>query len=459
MAPSLVDAAAALRAAAADLIAADTDAATVAELMTVMDDVESVRRLLPVAEHRIVNRLSAETNPLDYGATTISKLVAFRLRISSGEASRRLAEAKDLGPRRTLIGEPLEPVLALTAAAQVDGAINAEHVKIIRGFFAGLPDHVDPQTRQGAEADLVRVAREHGPEGLRKAVDLLLALLHPDGNFSDEERQRRRGVTIGKQQADGMSPVSGYLTPEARATFEALLAKMAAPGMCNPDDESPTVDAEPEPEATERDTRTPAQRNHDALLAMGRMVLCSGKLGQLNGLPVTVIVSTTLQDLESAAGRPAVTAGGSLLPMPDLIRMASHAHHYLAVFDGHTGQALHLGRTRRCANPAQRIVLHARDRGCTRPGCTVDGYHSQVHHAVADWKHDGQTNVNDLSFACGPDNRMIETTDWTTRKRSDGKTEWIPPPDLDTGQARVNDLHHPERLLRPPDEDGDDDPV
>ncbi|WP_237570377.1 HNH endonuclease signature motif containing protein [Mycolicibacterium lacusdiani] len=459
MAPSLVDAAAALRAAVADLIAADTDTATVAEVVAAMDDVESVRRLLPVAEHRILNRLAADTNPLDYGATTVSKLLAFRLRISTGEASRRLAEAKDLGPRRTLIGQPLDPVLAQTAAAQIDGAINAEHVKIIRGFFATLPDHIDPHTRQAAEADLVRVAREHGPEGLRKAVTLLLALLHPDGTFSDEERHRRRGIVIGKQQADGMSPVTGYLTPEARGTFEALLAKMAAPGMCNPDDVAPVVDGDPEPERAERDTRTPAQRTHDALLAMGRMVLCSGKLGQLNGLPVTVIVSNTLQDLESAAGRPAVTAGGSLLPMPDLIRMASHAHHYLAVFDGHTGQALHLGRTRRCANPAQRIVLHARDRGCTRPGCTVDGYRSQVHHAVADWKDDGQTDVDDLSFACGPDNRMIETTAWRTRKRTDGTTEWIPPPQLDTGQARVNDLHHPERLLRQADEDDDDDPV
>jgi hypothetical protein len=56
---------------------------------------------------------------------------------------------------------------------------------------------------------------------------------------------------------------------------------------------------------------------------------------------------------------------------------------------------------------------------------------------------------------------MIETTGWTTRKRNDGRTEWIPPPQLDTGQARVNDLHHPERLLRPPDENqsDDEDPV
>ena len=57
------------------------------------------------------------------------------------------------------------------------------------------------------------------------------------------------------------------------------------------------------------------------------------------------------------------------------------------------------------------------------------------------------------TLACGPDNRLIENTEWTTAKRKDGHTEWIPPPQLDTGQTRVNDLHHPERMLRPPEDD------
>jgi hypothetical protein len=48
---------------------------------------------------------------------------------------------------------------------------------------------------------------------------------------------------------------------------------------------------------------------------------------------------------------------------------------------------------------------------------------------------------------------MIETTPWRTRRRSDGRTEWIPPPVLDIGQTRVNDMHHPERLLAPRDDD------
>ena len=190
-----------------------------------------------------------------------------------------------------------------------------------------------------------------------------------------------------------------------------------------------------------------------AAKAASRAVLASGLLGQLNGLPVTVIVSTTLQELESGAGQ-AVTATGTLLPMSTVIRMASRAYHYLAIFDKHTGRTLDLGRTRRIASADQRIVLHAKDRGCTRPGCTVAGAYCQVHHANRDWADNGQTNIDDLTLACPGDNRQVKPGGWRTRKRKDGRTEWIPPPHLDSGQSRVNDYHHPENYLLP--EDGDD---
>ncbi len=146
-----------------------------------------------------------------------------------------------------------------------------------------------------------------------------MALVHPDGDFSDFDRARRRHLIIGKQQADGMSKVSGLLDPEARATFEAVCTKWAAPGMCNPEDDTPCVDGTPSQAHIHHDQRSPAQRNHDALKAMGRSVLTSGQLGQHNGLPTTIIVSATLQELESGCGQ-AVTATGSLLPMSTVIR-------------------------------------------------------------------------------------------------------------------------------------------
>ncbi|RRR39613.1 HNH endonuclease, partial [Mycolicibacter terrae] len=157
-------------------------------------------------------------------------------------------------------------------------------------------------------------------------------------------------------------------------------------------------------EQIQGDHRTRDQRQHDALLAALRATLSCGDLGQLNGLPVTVIVSTTLEQLQTGAGK-AHTAGGSLLPMGDLLRMASHAYHYLTLFDGQ-GRALWLGRTKRIASADQRIVLHARDRGCTRPGCTVPGYLTQAHHLDRDWADNGHTDIDSLALACAPDNRM-----------------------------------------------------
>jgi hypothetical protein len=193
---------------------------------------------------------------------------------------------------------------------------------------------------------------------------------------------------------------------------------------------------------------------------MGRSVLASGELGQHNGLPATIIVSTTLQDLQSAAGV-AVTAGGTLLPMREVIKQASQADHYLVIYDKHTREPLYCGRAKRFATRGQRIVLHALDRGCTRPGCTAPGYWTQAHHVDGWAAAKGETNINKLTLACGPDNRLIEEGGWTTRKRKDGRTEWIPPRHLDTGQTRVNDYHHPEKYLQSEDATGDaaeDDP-
>lgn len=73
-----------------------------------------------------------------------------------------------------------------------------------------------------------------------------------------------------------------------------------------------------------------------------------------------------------------------------------------------------------------------------------------MHHTTG-WKNGGQTDINTMTLACGGDNRMAELG-WTVEIR-DGQVEWIPPPELDTGQARVNFFHHPRRLLMDPDPD------
>jgi hypothetical protein len=369
------------------------------------------------------------------------------LRVSKTEGNRRVREAEDLGPRAAITGEPLQPLLTNTAEAQQCGRIGTEHVAIIRRFFAKLPGFVDHDTREAAESQLAELACGLPPEELRAAAEQLAALLDQDGELSDADRAARSYVHMGKQQPDGMSEMRGRIDPELRGLWEAVASKWAAPGMCNPDDQRPCTDGEPTPDNVTADLRSTGKRNHDALKAVLRAMLASGQLGSHKGLPVTMVISTTLGELESGAGH-AVTGGGALLPMSDVIRQAAAAHHYLVVFDDHTEEPLYLGRAKRLATKAQRLVLYARDRGCTRPGCTAPAYHCEAHHTDG-WAAGAPTNIAAMTLACPRDNKLIEMTGWTTRTRVDGRTEWLPPPNLDTGQARVNDYHHPRRYLIP----------
>jgi Domain of unknown function (DUF222) len=274
------------------------DALTTPERLALLQCCEKMRRQLPAIEHPLINQVGAQADATELGGKLPGAL-ANRLRVTRAEASRRIHEAADLGERKAITGEPLPPVLPATAEAQRAGRIGAAHVAVIRSFWHRLPDFVDIETRGKAETQLARLGTEHRPDELSKLADKLTDCLDPDGNFTDDDRARRRGITIGKQGWDGMSLITGYLTPEARATIDAVFAKLAAPGMCNPEDETACVEGSLSEEAIEHDTRSAAQRNHDALNAAGRALLASGDLGQHNGLPATIIVSTTLKELEA----------------------------------------------------------------------------------------------------------------------------------------------------------------
>jgi hypothetical protein len=428
------------------------------QVLAVLDRLERQRRRQPAVEHALITHLQCRATAKEMGAKSWRAVLAARLGISGSDAGRRLAEAAALGARRSVTGEPLEPALPATAAAQGRGEIGAEHVTVVRDFLDALPAEVDSDTRAAAEAQLAGLAGGLTPEGLRKVARQLLGYLDQDGTLDDErEHARKRGLALGPQGLDGMSRLSGWITPELRATLDALFAKLAAPGYANPDDTEPCLDGRPSQTHIDSDSRSPAQRTHDALLTLARAVAASGNLGQHNGLPVTIVATTTLAELSAAAGV-AHTGGGSLLPIPTLIRMAAGGGHpYLLLFDNPKEIRLYYGRRRRTASPGQRLALHALDRGCTKPGCSAPPNRSQVHHAERDWQHGGTTDINELTLACGCDNRLVDDTPtgWTTRKRKcDNRTEWIPPPHLDRGQPRINYHHHPEELLGPEDEPG-----
>jgi hypothetical protein len=423
---SISEALDALDAAIELLGAADIEELPAPQRFPVLERLETALRRQVAISHQQLTHLERFD-----GCPPIPIVLADVLRISRAAAKRRVRDAEQLTPRTTLTGEALSPLLPATAKAWEAGYLDGEHVRVIQKFFRDLPDHVGPIEIEKAEQTLAEHAQTMRPDQLEKVADRLAVHLNPDGKYSEEDRARKRGFQwCGGQRPDGMSVGKLVADPELRAMLDAWLAKFAAP---EPDD-----------------LRSHSQRQHDALADLVRGRLGDPKLGQHNGLPVTVIVSTTLQDLQAGAGH-AVTAGGTLLPITDLIRMATPANHYLAVFDGITGQSLWLGRSKRLASADQRIMLLSKYRGCTAPGCPVNGYNSQVHHAAKDWKHGGMTDIDDLTLACKCDNLLVENDGWSTRQLANGQTEWIPPPDVPL-IGGTNDYHHPERFLPNDDE-------
>ncbi len=450
---------AAIDTAVESLLAGDVDTLTAGQHLALLRRLEhATRRLSATAIPALVALHQYAT--AEEVADTVPMALASALRISPKDARRRIHEAEDLTPRRAMTGEQLPPTLEHTAPRYRQGRIGGDHVTVIRDFLHRLPARVDAKEREDAERNLARYACGLRPDQLRVLARHMELLINPDGVLEEGDRQRRRGFRWSPQGADGLSEGRLTATPELRATLDAVFAKLAAPGMCNPADQSPQVDGDPSPEREKGDDRRVPQRQHDALLAVGRAALASN-LGVHRGLPVTIIVSATLEQLQcaakqSAAGQKitgwACTGGGTLIPMADVLRMATHSYHYLAIFT-QAGRPLDLYRSKRFATADQRIMLHALDRGCTFPGCDKPGYLSEVHH-IQEWAAEhGPTNIDLLTFNCAPHHDLIDKG-WKVRKRADGATEWIPPSQLQLPSA-VNDYHHPERLLR---EDGEGSP-
>jgi hypothetical protein len=417
-----------------------------------LERLETGRRRLAVISHDIIHSLAAE-DPADIGGPAY-KVIADRCRISYAEARRRVRDAAQLSPRATLTGQQLPPELPATAETWRAGMLDAQHLRVIQTFVRDLPLDIPVANVEQAERFLAHQATQLRPDQLEKAAQRVALHLNPDGKFSDNDRARQRAFTWCGQSTNGMSVGKLIATPEMRANIDAWLAKFAAPGMCNPADETPCIDGQPTEEAARTDTRTPAQRQHDALNALVRGQLGDPALGLHNGLPVAVVVTTTLQELTTATGH-GTTASGTLIPMREVIRMARHAYHYLAIFDAHSNRPLYLGRTRRIASPDQRVVLYASERGCTHPGCDVPADKCEVHH-IDEWATGGHTNIDKLTLACAPHHRLVGKG-WTTTKLTNNSTAWTPPRRLDPsdsqGGPHTNNYHHPERLFRDNDDE------
>ncbi|MGV9415913.1 DUF222 domain-containing protein, partial [Nocardia sp. NPDC003693] len=304
-------------------------------------------RKLEAVKQRCALEAGARSLPSKAGVKSPILFLQQTLRLSYAEAAARVRNA-DLLSTVSVGSSTRPPKLPLVAAAQRAGEISADHVKAIDDAMKRIPDAAGVEARDRAERHLTDFAREGDPKGVTKLGVHILAHVDPDGRLTeDRDRQRVRSVKIGHQGIDGMYPISGFLTPQLGAVMIPMFEKFGRPGICNPDDpESPWTTAElgldtelddgddtddadaNDPSLTpaeraraalraklraaaKRDHRNAEQRNHDALMAFFRPDMGPTKLGSHRGLPVSTIITMSIDDLEKRAGVATTATGGT----------------------------------------------------------------------------------------------------------------------------------------------------
>ncbi|MFT4125121.1 MAG: DUF222 domain-containing protein [Gordonia sp. (in: high G+C Gram-positive bacteria)] len=427
------------------------------EVVTLAETLERGNRRIEPAVNQVLVELSDRDLPRKLGFRSVMAFMTTRLRITGPR--KRLHRMTMTAQFHTATGEP-KPLPAPTlAAAATRGDLTPTHLDAALEALDKLPHNLPHDQRVAAERLLGEHAPRLTPAEITAAGERLLAHLDPDGELADDaDRQRRRGVWVNRQDLAKMSKLNGHIKPLTRARLEVVFATWGAPGMndpSNPDSPSGSVDgADPDAvkAARERDDRTPAQRNHDALSAFLTAGLDAGILGKSHrGLPPQLIIKADLTDLLTGTGT-AATATGTRLPINDVIALTDTATAFLSVFTAATAIPLYFGRLKRLATTGQRLASFAAPGGetCSHPDCTAPAAHVEMHHAVHDWADGGHTDITELAPACPQHNRMVGEGRgrYTTGKYLDGpdagRTWW----QLNTEPGMPE---NPKRINRVPD--------
>src|SRR3954468_47004 len=402
---------------------------------------EQVRRRSGVVDHRLVRDLETRRVAETLAQPSTGALLAWLLRVSRGEAGRRVRAAEQLGERVTMTGALLAPLRPALAAVVRAGEVGPEQVDLCLRTL-GSVDHrgFDPADLDAADALLAQSAVAFGPAELREVAARVVERIDPDGTLPPEQLNADRRHLGLRKTRDGMWLVEGRLTGTVGAKLRAVLSPLAAP-------RPQTVTSDDGREVVEPDPRHHGQRLHDAVEEVCDRLLRSGTLPDSGGIPSTVILTIPEADL-AAQTRWGVTSDGTVLAAETVRGMVDEAEVWPTVVDSR-GVVLRMGRTRRLATPGQTVALIARDGGCSFPGCDRPPEGCERHHVIA-WVDGGPTDLQNLTLLCAYHHHNFAGRGWTCRM-IDGLPAWTPPRWVDPHQrpltnTRITARRHPERL-------------
>jgi hypothetical protein len=102
-----------------------------AEKISFWQQFETFRNRLPLIDHTLIAEAEASSLAAEYNFNNLTRFLARMFQLSHSEAAARVQAATAVGPRTSMLGERLQPLLPTLAAVQRDGAISTEKVQIV----------------------------------------------------------------------------------------------------------------------------------------------------------------------------------------------------------------------------------------------------------------------------------------------------------------------------------------
>lgn len=287
-----------------------------------------------------------------------------------------------------------------------------------------LPGTVSAGDRAGAEKILVDLAREAGPNEIRRAGNRLRDTLDPDGPAPKDPPLKPGREVHFQEHRDGSATMTAKLDPVTYANTRAVMDPLSKPRA-----------------ATEegRDDRGTGERQGDAYAEMVRLAMASEELPLHGGDRTHIVVTIDYEALRTGIGKACLDVVGEITAAE--ARLLACDCRVIPMVLGSGSEPLDVGRMQRFVTPDQRKALRAGDRGCTFPGCRRKPRYCEAHH-ITEWADGGLTDLRNLTFLCGRHHRLLHFSTWEVRMAADGRPEFVPPDYLDPlRRPRRNTMH------------------
>lgn len=432
-----------------------------ADAVGALSNAERVQLLAAAGEvQRLLDAIVVETVaaadldcPGSAGCRSMNDLLQRTLRTDAAGAARVVTAGRAVHrPTGLSSGAALPALWPRLGEALREGVIGLSGLLAATGPVHRAGRRIGPEDRMRADVELAAFARgvtsgeEHSesaseplpaappatPEDLRLLATVMVTYLDPDGAEPAEDiALRARGVALGPAKG-GVVPIHGSLLPETAAQLQRiwdafLNPKVGGPPLPGvafrptdeiaPSDDAPRLSDDAELPADDPgrllDTRSRAQRQHDALAAALGIAARHDDMPRLGGAAPTLIVSVSARDYATGRGWAHVEG----IDTPVAVGVARHTACggtvQRVLFDPH-GRVIGLGTTDRIFTTAQRRAIAARDGECLIPGCHVPASWCEIHH-VTEHARGGPTHTDNGVALCWHHHRTLETSGWEIR--------------------------------------------